>query len=70
VDPLDVKELVAGGVQAAGQSLKAAWTRAEAYKTANRTFGYDLKNGTQLLALQQYTAARLQFEARLREGEE
>lgn len=69
VNASDAKQQLAGAVQSAAKSAVAAAALAASYKAGNRTFGYDLKNETQRVALETYTVSRLAFENELRAGE-
>ena len=69
VDKQDAKQLAAGGVQSVAVTKRAAALLAATYKLGSRTFGYDVKNTSQRVALEDYTTGRLRFETELRAGE-
>ena len=67
-DKADAPRLAAGGAQSVAATAGAVL--AAAYAVGARTFGYDLKLGDQRVALEEYTAGRLDFESSLRAGEQ
>lgn len=69
-DKADAPRLAAGGAQSVAATATAGAVLAAAYAVGARTFGYDLKLGDQRVALEEYTAGRLDFESSLRAGEQ